>query len=142
LADTVAAAMPEAKPGRQSDLVLPGGEAPVLPGQRAAEGVDYSFGESAVTDSFDDAVTDRAQRFLDTAPECTGTIEIVQGRSIFGPRGMTRHRLEWRDLADDGRYVIDDQHPPVATAVDTTKLVAMINTRIAAIVRAIKDERR
>jgi hypothetical protein len=47
------------------------------------------------------------------------------------------------DSFDDAavRYAIDEQSPPVAQGVDAQRLTAMINTRIAAVVRAIKDER-
>ncbi|MBF6171405.1 ESX secretion-associated protein EspG [Nocardia blacklockiae] len=134
LAAAVVAALPEEKPGRQSDLVLPAEE--------NTDELDYSYGRSAVHDSFDDTVTDRARRFLDTTPVCRGTIDIVQGRSIYGPRGLTRHRLQWRDLPDDGRYLIDDRHPPVVRAADDRQLTSAINTRIVEVVRAIKDERR
>lgn len=141
LAPAVVALMPEEKPGRGADIVLPRREERVLPGERRNEDLDYSFGESAWNDSFVETDKARGERFLQTVPLCHGTIDVVQGHSVFGPRGITRHRLEWRDLEDDGRYVIDDQRPPVATSVDNAKLTAMINTRIASVVRAIKEER-
>ncbi|WP_039822474.1 hypothetical protein [Nocardia testacea] len=31
-----------------------------------------------------------------------GTIDVEQGASIYGPRGITRRRMDWRDLVDDG----------------------------------------
>lgn len=138
LADAVVAAIPEAEPGRISAVVLAGEQ--IDPGTSGDE-LDYSYGQSAVHDSFTETASDRAQRFLDSPATFTGIVEIHQKRSIFGPRGRTKHRLEWRDLEDDGRYVIDDQSPPVATSVDNAKLTAMINARIAAVVHAIKDER-
>ncbi|MFC3964560.1 ESX secretion-associated protein EspG [Nocardia jiangsuensis] len=117
----------------------PAGERPETPLPESGE-VDYEFGRSAVYDSFDDTPEERARRFLAAPTTRTGTIEIVQGRSVFGPRGMTRHRLEWRDVTGDGRYVVDDRTPPVAVGADTGQLTALINTRVAAVVRAIKDE--
>lgn len=141
LAPAAVGLMPEEKPGRGPGIVLPRREERVLPGERRNEDLDYSFGESAWNDSFEETDKARGERFLQTVPLCSGVIEIAQGHSIFGPRGITRHRLEWRDLEDDGRYVIDDQQPPVATSVDNAKLIAMINTRIASVVRAIKEER-
>ncbi|MBY8855220.1 ESX secretion-associated protein EspG [Nocardia sp. CA2R105] len=138
LADAVVAAIPEADPGHISALVLAGEN--IGPGNSHEE-LDYSYGQSSVQDSFAESASDRAQRFLDAPTTYTGIVEVRQMRSIFGPRGRTKHRLEWRDLEDDGRYVIDDQTPPVATAVDNAKLIAMINTRVAAVVHAIKDER-
>ncbi|WP_406236318.1 ESX secretion-associated protein EspG [Nocardia sp. NBC_01009] len=133
LADTVVDAMPKADPGRLSDIALPA--------QPGSDDMDYSYGASAVHDSFADSFAERAQRFLDTPTPSIGVIDIVQGRSLFGPRGITRYRIGWRDLEEDGRYVIDDQNPPLAVAADRKRMILMINTRIAAIVRAIKDER-
>ncbi|WP_216911455.1 ESX secretion-associated protein EspG [Nocardia noduli] len=133
LADAVVRAIPEAVPGRLADITLSA--------RPEAEELDYSFGRSAVHDTFDGSVAERAARFLDVPLKSRGTLEIEQGRSLFGPRGMTRHRLEWRDLEDDGRYLVDDQHPPLAVAADRARLISMINIRVAAIVRAIKDER-
>ncbi|MFI5777158.1 ESX secretion-associated protein EspG [Nocardia sp. NPDC051570] len=134
LADAVAAALPEERPGRLPDVMLPERDG-------SAE-LDYSVGLSTVHDSFDETVAERAGHFLDAVAACTGSIDIVQGRSVFGPRGLTRHRLHWRDLVDDGRYLIDDQHPPVATSADRRRTTALINARVAEVVRAIKDERR
>ncbi|WP_433195524.1 ESX secretion-associated protein EspG [Nocardia sp. CA-107356] len=133
LAGAIVRALPQVEPGRRADVVLST--------QDEGDGLDYSHGRSAVHDTFDDTVADRSTEFLALPSSCTGTIDVIQGRSRFGPRGITRHRLEWRDVRDDGRYAIDDQNPPVARSVDANKLVSMINTRVAEVVRAIKDER-
>ncbi|MBF6247189.1 ESX secretion-associated protein EspG [Nocardia elegans] len=133
LAEAVVRAMPDATPGRLADVTLAA--------RADTEEFDYSYGRSAVQDSFDDSVAERAARFLAEPVQHQGSIEVIQGRSLFGPRGITRHRLEWRDLLDDGRYVVDDQHPPLAVAADRKRLISMINIRVAEVVRAIKDER-
>ncbi|MBB5912853.1 hypothetical protein BJY24_001720 [Nocardia transvalensis] len=132
LADAVVGAMPENEAGRLPDITLPG---------ESAAGLDFDYGRSTVRDSFDDSIGDRAQRFLDTPTPYSGTIDVHQGASRFGPRGRVRYRLEWRDLVDDGRYVIDDRIPPVARAVDRAHLINAINTKVAEVIRAIKDER-
>ncbi|MGK8511922.1 ESX secretion-associated protein EspG [Nocardia asiatica] len=133
LADVVVRALPEAEPGKRADIVLAA--------ETEDEHLDYDYGASVVRDSFEGSVHDRSTEFL-TAPAVRfGFIDVIQAQSIFGPRGMTRHRLKWRDLEGDGRYVIDDRHPPVATAADKRRLVSVINTRVAEVVRAIKDER-
>ncbi|WP_063046510.1 ESX secretion-associated protein EspG [Nocardia pseudovaccinii] len=133
LGAAVVEVLPEIDAGKLSDIVLASPD--------RDDDMDYSFGRSAVHDSFDDSVAERAERFLETPTPSIGSIDIVQGRSRFGPRGVTRHRLVWHDLDEDGRYAIDEQSPPVAVAADKKRLTAMVNTRIAAIVRAIKDER-
>ncbi|MFE3442573.1 ESX secretion-associated protein EspG [Nocardia sp. NPDC059180] len=133
LAHAVVAEMPEAKPGRQRDVVLPA--------ERPGDELDHSYGGSAVHDSFDDSIAQRGAAFLATPAPSYGTIDVVQGFSIFGPRGITKHRLRWRDLEDDGRYVIGDETPPMARPADRKHLTNTINTRVAAVIRAIKDER-
>ncbi|BDU02465.1 hypothetical protein IFM12276_54930 [Nocardia sputorum] len=133
LADVVVRALPEVESGKRADIVLADED-------EDAE-LDYEYGASAVRDSFQGSVHDRSADFRSAATERFGFIDVLQAHSIFGPRGMTRHRLKWRDLVDDGRYVIDDGHPPVATAADGRRMVSVINARIAEVVRAIKDER-
>ncbi|MFF0491338.1 ESX secretion-associated protein EspG [Nocardia sp. NPDC004068] len=132
LADEAVAALPEMPAGKQGEVVLPADETDEL---------DYAFGSSGVRDSFEDTVQVRAKNFLDLKAEHAGRIRVVQGRSKFGPRGRIEHQLRWRDVEDDGRYVITDEHPPVAMPVDARQLISMINGRIADVVRAIKDER-
>ncbi|MFE9326905.1 ESX secretion-associated protein EspG [Nocardia sp. NPDC052278] len=133
LAGAIVRALPEVEPGRRATVVLST--------QDEGDGLDYSLGRSVVHDSFEDTIADRSAEFLALPTSCSGTIDVIQGWSRFGPRGITRHRLQWRDIRDDGRYAIDDQNPPVARAIDAKNLTAMINTRVAEVVRAIKDER-
>jgi len=133
LADPLVAELPTTNAGRQPDIVLPA--------SNSDEGVDYSYGRSQVLNSSRVTATSRSTQFMAAPATSIGTIEIMQGRSKFGPRGVTRHQLGWRDLAGDGRYVIADGNPPVATAANDNTLVATIDSRILAIIRAIKDER-
>jgi hypothetical protein len=133
LAGVIVRALPDVGPGRSADVALST--------RVERNDLDYSYGGSAVRDSFDDSVSDRSATFLALPASCVGTIDVIQGRSRFGPRGITRHRLEWRDVEEDGRYAIDDGNPPIAMATDAKRLTAMTNTRVAEVVRAIKDER-
>ncbi|MEV0252255.1 ESX secretion-associated protein EspG [Nocardia sp. NPDC050712] len=131
LADAVTAAIPDLPAGSMADVVL---------ATKIDDDMDYSYGQSSVHDSFHDSVAERSDSFLQAPTDRVGYIEIQQARSIFGPRGLTKHRLELRDLAGDGRYIVDDQTPPVARGVDRRQLRDLMNTRIAAVVRSIKDE--
>ena len=132
LADAVVDAMPQADAGQRSQIVLTS--------RPQTDEMDYSFGRSAVQDSYDGSVTEQAKQFLDAVPHSTGSIDVMQGRSVFGPRGITTFRLEWRDLDNDGRYAIDPENS-MAMATDRRRLITMINTKVAAVVGAIKDER-
>ncbi|MCM6776528.1 ESX secretion-associated protein EspG [Nocardia sp. CDC159] len=131
LARALAQHLPKVGPGRLGDVVLTGdGE---------CDDAAYDYRQSVVAEQ---TVHRRCAAFL-SAPTCgRGVVDIVQGRSLFGPRGITRHRLEWRDVIDDGRYVITrDSGPSIATPVGAERFIAMINSKVAAVVRAIKDER-
>ncbi|MFE6862788.1 ESX secretion-associated protein EspG [Nocardia sp. NPDC057668] len=129
LADEVVRALPECDAGKQADIPLvdPQGEA--------------GTGRVVVDDIFEDSAGHRSKMFLTTVPTVVGTIDVIQGRSEFGPRGTARFRLQWRDLDDDGRYAIGSEPPVTAVGVDSKRLVTMINTRIAEVVRRIRDER-
>ncbi|WP_327143747.1 ESX secretion-associated protein EspG [Nocardia sp. NBC_01327] len=133
LAEAVVDALPEVGAGRQADVKLDG-----------TQGSDYAdddIGRTIIDDVFEDAAVQRTKRFLNSSVVCAGTIEVIQGHSKFGPRGITEHLLEWRDLEDDGRYVIGGEPPFIAAAVDSSRLTNAINVRVAAVVRAIRDER-
>ncbi|MGK8520572.1 ESX secretion-associated protein EspG [Nocardia asteroides] len=133
LAENVVEELPEVDAGREPEFVLPV--------ENEAEELDYGYARSVVHDSFDDSVHSRAQRFLSAPAHYEGTVEVVQGRSLFGPRGITSHEMRWRDMAGDGRYVITGSNPTVAAPADSKRFVQLINVRIAEVIRAIKDER-
>lgn len=134
LADLIVTALPAVEAGRQAEIVL--GE--------TEDGMDHYYRRSAVQWSLadDDSEQTRAAEFLRATATTSGTIEIAQGTSRFGPRGITCRALEWRDLHADGRYVITPGPPRIAHRADSTHLINMINAEIAEVVRAIRDERR
>ncbi|KQY33243.1 hypothetical protein ASD42_15300 [Nocardia sp. Root136] len=131
LGDAVASLFPVADPGRRRDFELV---------DTAAPDVDFSFSRSLVHDTGDDSAAVGAE-FLRESDDLAGTIEIEQGWSRFGPRGILRLYLVWRDVVDDGRYVIVPGTPPRVVPADRRRLVSLINAQIAEVVRAIKDDR-
>lgn len=133
LAQAVVGALPAVDPGARAEVVLVDRE--------DAEEVDYGYGESLVHDSAEGSAAARGREFLCHPTSRIGMIDVVQARSKYGPRGRTRHRLEWRDLDGDGRYVIEDRRPPLAIPAGAARLTTLINVRIAEIVRDIRDER-
>ncbi|MFQ6395304.1 ESX secretion-associated protein EspG [Nocardia sp. KC 131] len=117
LAKAIVDALPMVGPGRHRDIVLPEGE------------VDHG-----------DVIRARARRFLALPAVMTGTISVIQGHSVYGPRGVRSRTMRWRDLVDDGRYVITGR-PPAATGADARRMTAAINNAIAHVVTAIQEER-
>lgn len=133
LADAIASLLPSVDAGRRPDVVIVT--------DNPSDEMDYAYGQSAVEDSFDDSVLHRSAIFLGWPTSTTGIIEVVQGNSRFGPRGISRRQIRWRDLIDDGRYAITTDVPSIAVGVDIPRLRTMINNEIATVIRAIKDER-
>jgi len=133
LADLVVAELPKADAGMWPDTVVQAG---------GDDGdIDHFYGRSSVHDDFDE-IERKSVAFLRTPMSVAMTIDIIQGTSIFGPRGITGHLLAVRDHVDDGRYVIvDGANPTIAVGADAKRLKTMINAEIAKVVRAIKDER-
>ncbi|WP_431956654.1 ESX secretion-associated protein EspG [Nocardia lijiangensis] len=133
LAEAVVAALPESAAGRH--------EAITLVNQKSSEDIDFYHGMSRVQDSPEGTVAGQSEWFLNAPTSGTGTVVVVQGWSRFGPRGVARRTLTWRDLTDDGRYVVRPGKPSTATGADAQRFVALLNTEIVNVVRTIKDER-
>ncbi|WP_327151655.1 ESX secretion-associated protein EspG [Nocardia sp. NBC_01329] len=134
LAAALTAELPEVAAGTRGETVL---------ARRSGDpDVDYTYGRSVVHDSFDDTVEQRTAGFLDAPTSGQGMITISQGISRFGPRGVVRIRIHWRDLDNDGRYAITLGPAPTALPVETKQLTAQLNSGIAEVISAIRDQRR
>ncbi|MEV6771289.1 ESX secretion-associated protein EspG [Nocardia sp. NPDC051030] len=129
LADAVIGAMPAAGRGSRGDIGLTSND----------QDLDHDFGRSAISAPSDTAVS-RTKEFLKAPATSAGEIHIVQGSSVFGPRGITRHLVRFRDLAEDGRYAVTE-NPEQALAVDEARFTSVLNSYIAAVIRTIKEER-
>ncbi|MFI9538055.1 ESX secretion-associated protein EspG [Nocardia fusca] len=116
-------------------------EPAILRSPAADTTTDYTYRRSAVIGTFEDSEEERAEEFLNIPATGEGRITVVQGFSRFGPRGICRHGLYWRDLLEDGRYLIPMSDPPVATPADRARLADAISDATAEVVAAIRDER-
>ncbi|AYF76588.1 ESX secretion-associated protein EspG [Nocardia yunnanensis] len=129
LADEIVRAMPSVARGGLGDIVMASHE----------QDMDHDFGRSTIAAAPDTAVS-RSREFLARQVATAGEIQIVQGRSVFGPRGITRHTVRFRDLQGDGRYVVTE-NPERALAVDEARFISVLNNYVAAVVQTIRDER-
>ncbi|WP_405133507.1 ESX secretion-associated protein EspG [Nocardia sp. NBC_01388] len=132
LAAQIVAALPDTAAGRGREIVLAESE--------HTDEFDYGYGLSPAHETMEGTVIDRASDFLAAPAPSMGTIDVVQGRSRFGPRGIIRLQLEWRDLIDDGRYVVTADFPPVAAPADRKRMTTAVDTRITEVLMAIEDE--
>ncbi|MGY2039415.1 ESX secretion-associated protein EspG [Nocardia gipuzkoensis] len=124
LADTVVALLPRCGAGRLDDIRLS------LP---ATEPEPERERRAMISDNDDDPDDDafRSAAFFDAPAVSTGIVKVLQGRSKYGPRGRIEAGLLWRDLPDDGRYVMPLDHPaPIATAMGSDRLTLWVRDRI------------
>ncbi|WP_131816469.1 hypothetical protein [Nocardia salmonicida] len=65
---------------------------------------------------------------------------MLQGHSKYGPRGRIETGLLWRDLPDDGRYVMPlDDPAPVASAMSSDRLAIWMRDRIEEILTRMES---
>ncbi|WP_327115738.1 ESX secretion-associated protein EspG [Nocardia sp. NBC_01730] len=134
LAERIAARLPAEERGQFDNVVLP---------RRSTDAeFDAEFGASMVREPKEAPVDQHGAELLRKPVARRGIVEVRQGVTRFGPRNLARRGLWWRDIADDGRYVITPGSPAIATGVDTARLVSSINRAVADVIRLIKDERR
>lgn len=125
MAEEFVAVLPRAAAGRLPDIAI------VTKTPQELE--EAQFQRNWIKDTSDDEPEERSKRFVNTPAERTGSIAIVQGQSKFGPRGIIEQTLIWRDLADDGRYVMVGGDNPIAMGLDAQRLTRMIQGTINAI---------
>ncbi|MFI5719071.1 ESX secretion-associated protein EspG [Nocardia sp. NPDC051750] len=105
--------------------------------------MEYDYRESPTREPVYDEFSSQAGRFLRSSVDWVGSIRIVQGLAKYGSGHRAEYVVPWRDLCGDGRYVIT-YHNGMLTAkgVGSVQLVDVINTGTAAVVGAIREERR
>ncbi|MBU3068188.1 ESX secretion-associated protein EspG [Nocardia sp. NEAU-G5] len=113
-----------------------------LMSSHGAETVDHWSSRSSFYDDGDDNIDFRSTRWQRAPRTTVGIIEIRQGKSKFGPRGMGMKRMFWEDHPGDGRYLIDLDPPLAAIGIDATELQGRIDQGIAEMLRMVQDESR
>ncbi|WP_024800390.1 ESX secretion-associated protein EspG [Nocardia sp. BMG51109] len=117
----------------------PAGRLGVVELAEPADDLEHGLWLAPAKDTVHDPRREGRNRFRTAARGGAGSIDISQGASRFGPRGVTRRGLEWADLVADGRYVITGP-PRRAVPVGDDGLRAAIDGAIAEVVQAIRDE--
>lgn len=137
LAEVIAAKFPDKPAGTQGSVRIPVPE--------DEEDQTTTPQTSSVWDETPAATsgpTEAGRAFAKIRPEFYGWITVRQGISRFGPQGRVTRGIHFRDLPDDGRYLIAEDNPTHAVPADRAGLVKTTNRQIAAIVAAIKDQRK
>ncbi len=126
--------LPRTGQGVQPDLVV----------HAAAPAPGYEPAGSMVSDDDEPEDDDsaRSAAFFGTPATATGIVEVLQGRSKFGPRGRAESGVLWRDLPGDGRYVMPlDDPAPVATGMSAGRLTAWVDREIERILTRMEERR-
>ncbi|WP_067646793.1 ESX secretion-associated protein EspG [Nocardia harenae] len=123
IAEAVVRILPERQAGRLGSI-------PILTDQVDDHERFRSVPDSRVTMPNQDSPADRSAKFFALPAELTGAITVHQGYSAFGPRGILEQAMLWRDLPDDGRYVIVLDRAPTAMGIGTRRLVALIDAAV------------
>ncbi|KAA8879698.1 ESX secretion-associated protein EspG [Nocardia colli] len=130
MAVAVVQAMPDVGAGRLPDI-------PIV--TDPVEHIAPSWSANSVWDDVESRPVYRTQRFFEQRADLTGVITVAQGRSKFGPRGLHETTLLWRDVADDGRYVMALDDSPVAVATSRQQLVYRIHRDIEHLLERIES---
>ncbi|MFC8045682.1 ESX secretion-associated protein EspG [Nocardia sp. NPDC057353] len=135
LADAVVAHMAVLEAGREPPVPLPATAPPDT-------GDDDLFG-SMVSDNEDPDLSDafRAAAFFGTEASRSGLLQVLQGRSKFGPRGRTESVLLWWDMPADGRYVMHVSDAPVAVGMGSDALVSWVNEQVGDVMERLDRHR-
>lgn len=127
LGDAVMAHMPAAVAGSRGPIAI----------ELEPESAGFGFG-SLVAD--EESRGFPSARFLAVPAESTGVVQVVQGRSMYGPRGITRGGRLWRDLPGDGRYVMELHHAaPTAVGMSGAGLSEWVDGEIERILERMDD---
>ncbi|PXX57621.1 ESAT-6 protein secretion system EspG family protein [Nocardia tenerifensis] len=121
LANAVVDRLPQVEAGRSQDI-------PIV--TDPAEHITPTWGTSYVRDDRDSSPVYQTQQFFQRRADCTGSIIVVQGRSKYGPRGIHETKMMWRDVADDGRYLMSLDGAPIAVATGRRQLTERIQRDI------------
>ncbi|WP_278264892.1 ESX secretion-associated protein EspG [Nocardia sp. AG03] len=133
LAEAIVGHMPEVGAGRSGIIALAGGQ--------PEEHAEFAPRPSLIFEEADTGVAASGAAFFETVAERTGLVEILQNQSMFGSRGMLRDILVWRDLPDDGRYVIAlPSEEPAAVPMARPDLLAAIDTSVQRMLARVESQ--
>ncbi|WP_282777887.1 ESX secretion-associated protein EspG [Nocardia sp. CC201C] len=91
---------------------------------------------SYILDPFDDTMEPSSAAWWAEPAEWSGAIQVLQARSQYGPRGIAESTMLWRDIPDDGRYLIDfAESEPRAVGANAGTLAEHIEQHVDRILR-------
>ncbi|MQY19545.1 ESX secretion-associated protein EspG [Nocardia macrotermitis] len=120
LAAEVVRSMPNVEAGRL-------GSTPII--IDPADHVGYG-GSSFFRDDDEDPPAVASTKFFNLPASRTGTLRVLQGRSKYGPRGIQETKMLWRDVIDDGRYLMNMDDAPVAVGISRNGLAGKLQDQI------------
>ncbi|GAB2639981.1 ESX secretion-associated protein EspG [Nocardia goodfellowii] len=131
LAKAVIDQLPKVGRGKQGDV-------PLLSEQ--PDGMDYTYGSSQVLEAAH-SPRQRSDSWRNAKATQFGELKVEPGSGVHWIQDRSGYLLRWRDLADDGRYLIEPKPNPVAIPVDDAAFERFVNQRVAELVRRIRENR-
>ncbi|WP_216894427.1 ESX secretion-associated protein EspG [Nocardia alni] len=131
LAKAVIARLPKAGRGKDKEV-------PIFPPE--SDRVGYRYDSSPVRDPIG-SPQQRSDRWRRAETTRVGKLKVEPGSGAHWIQDRRGYSMHWRDLADDGRYLIESTASPVAVAVDDNAFEIFVNQRVAALVRRIREDR-
>ncbi|WP_280266731.1 ESX secretion-associated protein EspG [Nocardia wallacei] len=131
LAKAVIDQLPKTGPGKLREVPIVTQEQ-----HRTSSGDD----SSAVFDSMDPTYQ-RSERWRSAKSTHLGELKVEPGSAAHWLQDRSGFLVRWRDLVDDGRYLIEPKPNPVAIPVDDSAFERFVNQRVAELVRRIRENR-
>ena len=131
LANAVIAQLPKVGPGKQREV-------PIL--AQRQDGMDSGDDSSPVFDSMDPPHL-RSERWRSAKTRQLGELRVEPGSAAHWIQDRRGYLVRWRDVADDGRYLIEPTPNPIAIPVDDDGFESFVNQRVAELVRRIRENR-
>ncbi|MFE3255927.1 ESX secretion-associated protein EspG [Nocardia sp. NPDC059091] len=124
------AQLPPAKAGRRISI-------PIVAESAAPD--SYAPSGAGAFDSFEESDESATAAFLSEPVTLVGAVQVAQARSKYGPRGVTEMMLSWRDVVDDGRYLIDSGQPELlAVGADARQFTNWLARSMEEIIRQME----
>ncbi|MFC9897062.1 ESX secretion-associated protein EspG [Nocardia sp. NPDC127579] len=115
------------------------GEVPIV--SKRADRMEYGYGSSRVLAPSQSTTHQRSDAWRGAKATQIGELKVEPGGGAHWIQDRRGYLMRWRDLADDGRYLIEPRPNPIAIPVDDRAFERIVNQYVAELVRRIRENR-
>ncbi|WP_069162228.1 ESX secretion-associated protein EspG [Nocardia altamirensis] len=138
LAKAVIGQLPKVERGKQGEIPILSEQSNAISAQ--SDDMDYSYGSSQVLEAIDPPQT-RSDRWRNAKATQIGELKVEPGSGAHWIQDRRGYLVRWRDLVDDGRYLIEPKPNPIAIPVDDKAFERFVNQRVVELVQRIRENR-